>query len=182
MATLLELALVDETGRLLDRDEAETLRPALPPAILDRLVEIDGEPALLLAKGRSEQHRDVVLTQGDVREFQLAKGAVAAGVQVLLEHCELKPEDLDLVCLAGGFGTYLRADSALRVGMLPAVSANSIQSVGNSALAGVRLFLLNADMRRLAREIAAETEYLELSGRLDFQMAFADAMLFPTQA
>ena len=180
-AALLDLGVVDETGRLLDADEWAEGRPGLPEDLRRRRVRLDnGEEAFILASDPAAAAPPVTLTQRDLREFQLAKGAVAAGIDVLLKAAGLRPEDLDAVWLAGGFGSFLRPASALRTGLLPeGVALDRVSAVGNAALAGARLCLLSEAHRAEAEAIARTTEYLELSGRADFQAAFAERMMFP---
>lgn len=125
----------------------------------------------------------VALTQKDVREFQLAKGALAAGVRILLDAAGVRAEDVDDVFLAGGFGTCLDPESALATGLLPqGIRAEKIRAVGNASLAGTRLCLLSEAERKRAEEIAKRIRYVELSGRADFSSAFAEEMLFPVQS
>lgn len=181
VAVLLDLGVVDETGRMLDADELREARPCLPEKILARLRERNDGPAFVLAKEEGAQP-EVILSQRDVREFQLAKGAIAAGVAVLLAECGLRPADLRRVLLAGGFGSSLKPQSAARVGLLPRdIPPARVEFVGNSSLAGARLCLLSTALREEAERIACATSYLELSGRADFQEAFAENLSFPTE-
>jgi len=187
VATLLDLGVVDETGRLLDGGEYAESFPGAAPDILGRLVERDGGPAFVLARGEPEaggaaagEGREVYLTQRDIREFQLAKGAIAAGAQVMLQEAGIAWDGLDTVWLAGGFGNWLRPASALRVGLLgPSLPVGRIAFVGNAALAGARLYLISRAERREAERLRREVVYRELSGRPDFQQAFALEMMFP---
>ena len=95
--------------------------------------------------------------------------------QVLLGATGIGPENLDRVLLAGGFGNYLDPASALAVGLLPAgVDRERIRSVGNASLAGARLYLLSEAERDEAAELSRSVRYIELSGRADFQEAFAE--------
>lgn len=122
----------------------------------------------------------VPVTQKDVREFQLAKGAVGAGMRVLLERAGVQPSELDRVLLAGGFGTFLRPASALRAGLLPPdIPADRIMPVGNAALAGAWTYLCDPEKRARAQEIADQVNCVELSGAESFSAAFAQEMLFP---
>ncbi len=178
LAAMLDAGVLDETGRLLDPDEIEDELPDLPPAIVARVQEDENGPLFVLAEGNGAPR--VSLTQKDVREFQLSKGAVAAGVMVMLDQAGLEPAALDTIHLAGAFGSYLRPESALRVGLLPSsIPPRKVRAVGNAALAGARLCLLSRGMLEKAEAISHQTRYLELSGRADFQDAFVEAMEFP---
>jgi len=176
VAVLLDLDLLDETGHIRRPDEC----PAhAPPLVRARLANSEGGAAFRLAAATSH-NPEIMLTQQDIREFQLAKGAIAAGCQILLQHAGLTPSDIDKVILAGAFGNYLRPASAQRTGLLPPeIPLARIAAVGNAALAGSRLCLLSAALRGEAERIAQETRYVELSGRPEFQAAFAEAMLMP---
>ncbi len=122
----------------------------------------------------------VSLTQKDVREFQLAKSAIASGIRVLTAIVGIETTQIDRVLLAGGFGNYLDPHSASITGLLPAgIARDAIRPVGNAALAGARLCLLSPGERARAEKLARTVRHIELSGREDFQMAFSEEMLFP---
>ena len=177
VATLLRLGVIDSGGRLLDADEAE--EEGVCAALLARLHEDDEGTAVWL-EFPGDGSGGVALTQRDVRELQLAKGAIAAGVKVLLGVAGIGAEEVDSVLLAGGFGNYLSPASALAVGILPeGIALEKIRSVGNASLAGTRLYLLSDAERVRADAISSGVRYVELSGRDDFQSAFAEEMLFP---
>ncbi len=178
VAALRRLGVIDDGGRMLE--PAEAAEEGVPAPALKRLHLADDGPAFWLEMPGGHGDSGVALQHRDVREFQLAKGAVAAGARVLLELAGLKPEDVDQVLLAGGFGNYLRPETALGVGLLPGgIRLERVKSVGNAALAGTRLFLLSRAERQAAEEASREVRYVELSGREDFQIAFAEEMLFP---
>ena len=157
LAVLLALEVVDETGRLLPADEA-------PPAWAGR-IEGDGTDTRFRLAG------EVWLTAGDVRRLQLAKAAVSAGIQTLLAEAGAAPEELSAFYLAGGFGSYLRPESAAAIGLFPAVLLDKIRVVGNSAGAGASAVLLSAQAEERCR-------YLELSGLPRFNEAYLDCMGF----
>lgn len=118
----------------------------------------------------------VTLSQADVRELQLAKGAIAAGFDILLEGRQLDPSR---VHLAGAFGNYISAASARRIGLLPDWVSNPT-AAGNSALRGARVLLLAGSKRQAILDHAlAITEHVELGANPVFQDAFVDAMRFP---
>ena len=122
--------------------------------------------------------RPVIITQRDVRELQLAKGAMRAGIEILMKELGIGPEDVTEVYLAGAFGNYIQPAAALAIGLIPTFPNAKIIPVGNAAGSGARMALISREAREETREILAHTEYLELSGRPDFQDAFSEAMLF----
>ena len=115
----------------------------------------------------------VTLTQADIRELQLAKGAIAAGALLLRDRIgAAKPAAFHL---AGAFGNYVRAQSAKRIGLLP--SDSEVVAEGNAALRGTRLLLLRPASRDgLIEETLSHTEHIELGGEAAFQDAFAACM------
>ena len=119
------------------------------------------------------------ITQQDIREFQLAKGAIRAGAAVLQGIMSLGDADLDEVLLAGAFGTYLDLVNARRVNLVPWVPIDRLRSVGNAAGVGARLALLSTKERASAERISQGTEHIRLSGLDEFQKAFVQAMRFP---
>jgi uncharacterized 2Fe-2S/4Fe-4S cluster protein (DUF4445 family) len=180
VATLRRIGVVDEGGRLLERGEAERLPSPPNPDLLSRLHAAAAGPAFWLARPSSAGEGGVALTQRDIRELQLAKGAVAAGVRALLEAAGLAPAAVTRVLLAGGFGSCLNPASALAIGLLPAgFRIERVRSVGNAALAGARLFLLSEEERASAAALARSASSIELSEQAGFQIAFAEGMLFP---
>jgi uncharacterized 2Fe-2S/4Fe-4S cluster protein (DUF4445 family) len=103
-----------------------------------------------------------------------------AGAQVLMDELGVAPGDLDAVLLAGAFGNYIRPDRARGVGLLPEVPLEKVAFVGNAAGAGARMLLADARLRDEAERISSAVGHVELSGRMDFQMRFAEAMIFPS--
>ncbi len=169
-AELVRHGIVDETGRLLDPEEMQN------PGWKERLIEQEEDRAFVLAWREGEA--PLALTQRDIRELQLAKGSIRTAIDFLLEKTGLSPSDLDEFCLAGGFGNYLDEHSALRLGLLPAMDPAKIHFVGNGALVGARLALISRDLRQRGALAARQAEHLQLAGTPDFQMRFAESMLF----
>ncbi len=167
IAALLDRGVIDATGRLVDAAE-------LPDAAARaRLFEHDGEAAFAL----SEDHR-VFISQGDVRKLQLAKGAVRTGIETLLETTGVTMGALDAVRLAGNFGAGLDAAAAMRIGLIPTLDPARVEVVGNAALRGAMLALLSREHCRMADRAAGKARFVELGGKPEFQMRFADAMMF----
>jgi uncharacterized 2Fe-2S/4Fe-4S cluster protein (DUF4445 family) len=120
----------------------------------------------------------LTISQTDVRAIQLAKGAIRAGIEVLLGEHSLSSDALDEVVIAGAFGSHIRVESAVAIGLLPPVSADRIRQVGNAAGAGAGLMLLSEDERHEADVLSEQIRYMELAGNRRFTRLFADAQWF----
>ena len=138
-----------------------------------------GPEWLLVPAKKSGSGRDVVVTQKDVNEIQLAKGAIHAGIEVLLEATGTPFEAVEEVVIAGAFGSYINVESALNIGLLPRFPNAKYRQVGNAAIVGARLALLSIKERDRAERIAAQTRYIELTTYPKFNRRFALGMLFP---
>ncbi|MGQ9852508.1 MAG: ASKHA domain-containing protein [Candidatus Oleimicrobiaceae bacterium] len=169
VAVLLRAGLVDMSGRLLEPAQCP---PTVPEALRARLRLVGGERAFLLAG-------QVAITQRDIREVQLAKGAIAAGARILMRLLGVTPAELDQILLAGAFGNFLRRDNAMRIGLLPAVQKERVSFIGNAACAGAEMALLSHAHRKRGEAIARGVEYVEISAIPDFQDLFAEEMMFP---
>jgi uncharacterized 2Fe-2S/4Fe-4S cluster protein (DUF4445 family) len=150
------------------------------PAVRRRLHPDGNETRVLLAGGdESRSGEPIYLIQRDIRELQLASGAIRAAIALLLRRVGLEPTDLQAVLLAGGFGNFIRRENACRIGMLPAIPVERIRFVGNAASMGAKAVLLAQELRREADQIAATAEHVDLSLDPEFQMEFGMAMMFP---
>lgn len=121
---------------------------------------------------------EVVLTQQDIRNVQLAKGAICAGILTLLEQAGLTPEDMDTLYLAGGFGSYLSIESATAIGLIPQAFRRRTKVIGNAAGAGACMLLQNTDFWRQTEKLANRAETVELSQNPSFNNHYMDCMLF----
>lgn len=165
IARLLEAGIIDDSGKLLESPKT---------------MEVDGKPAyILFHESESRNGKPVYLSQKDIREVQLAKGAIAAGIYLLAEKMEISVEDIEQVYIAGAFGNYMNPDSACRIGLIPPVLKNRIVPVGNAAGEGAKLSLLNKDEFSRAERMAVNTEFLELASMPEFQDQFVDELVFP---
>ena len=135
-----------------------------------------GPEFVLVTAGEGGNGRDVVLTRGDVGEIQLAKGAMRAGINILLDEADLSEQDIDEVIIAGAFGTYIDVSSAIAIGMLPSLPLERFSQVGNAAGMGAKLALVSREQRARAAEIARQVEYIELTNDSRFVHEFAEAM------
>jgi uncharacterized 2Fe-2S/4Fe-4S cluster protein (DUF4445 family) len=146
---------------------------------------VDGKRAVLLVPAEKSGHgRDIYVTRHDVNEIQLAKGAIRAGIKILLIEAGLADnknsgeEKLDQVIVAGAFGTYLDIGSAVRVGMFPNLAPERFQQVGNAAGAGARQLLVSLDRRKTADELVKRINYIELTTHSRFTDEYIKAIMF----
>lgn len=158
VAVLLELGVVDETGRF----------------------DPDGPAALGLADGKPAYYFNdtVCLTQSDIREVQLAKAAIAAGIRLLCDRLGVAVGDIEQVLIAGAFGNYMSPDSACAIGLLPKILREKIIPVGNAAGEGAKLAVREDFQFELASRLASEVEFLELANDPRFQDIFVDELSF----
>lgn len=165
VACLLELGIVDETGRLLEAGE-------VGPRLAWRLgTEQEQRVCYLDAEKR------VYLTQGDVRGVQLAKAAIRAGIDTLMDEMHVSYDDVRRVALAGGFGAHLSAASAARIGLLPAALEHKVDLLGNAAGKGAAAALF-PEGRAALESVAASCSHVELSTSPTFAGLYLDAMGF----
>jgi uncharacterized 2Fe-2S/4Fe-4S cluster protein (DUF4445 family) len=121
----------------------------------------------------------VLLTQRDIREVQLAKAAIRAGIEVIAQEFGVPIAEVPQLLLAGGFGNFIRRSNAKRIGLLPPLPTDRIEFIGNAASTGAKTVLACRECRAEAERISRETEYVELATRPEFQMAYMEAMTFP---
>lgn len=176
VAALLDARVVDSSGRLADTQAAQKLAGGIAKSLRGE----GSEREVLLVPPAGNGSGEIVFTQKDVREVQLAKGAVRTAVNLLCSEAGIEVGELQEVVLAGAFGNYIDLRSAVRMGLLPDIPIGAIKSIGNAAGAGALSALLSVDERRRALELAQEAEHVELMADPQFQVAFADSMFFPT--
>lgn len=175
IAQMLNAGVLDETGRLADEEEAE----ALPSQYGSRIMDIGKMRAFVLADAsETGTGSEIAVTQKDVRELQNAKAAIAAGIRTLAKRAGISLEKIDKVYLAGGFGSYINIDSALRIGLLPQELAGRIESIGNAAGSGAVEGLLSSERLDAAVQIKSRIRYIELSASADFVDEYVECMLF----
>lgn len=178
IAELLEAGIIDQNGAILVQDK---LKGEIPAYLLERVIIFDGKPAFLVYKpsGSDTDFRKIVITQKDVRQIQLAKGAIRAGINIILRNAGLTPDDLDEILLAGAFGNYIKKGSAQRIGLLPDIPQERIRFVGNAASTGAKMALLSRKVRKDTERIRQETKHIELAALPDFMDEFMNTMTFP---
>jgi uncharacterized 2Fe-2S/4Fe-4S cluster protein (DUF4445 family) len=176
IAVLLQAGAVDWTG-LIDVEG----RDRLPPGLRDRVTARGEERLVLLARaGEAGAAGEIALTQEDIRQVQLCKGAIASGIAMLQRVAGVADEGVGELMLAGGFGNYLSIRSALRIGLIPsALPERKVRYVGNAAALGAQLALVSEAERRRADVIARRIEHVSLAAHPDFQDVFVECMNFP---
>jgi len=123
-----------------------------------------------------------MVTQNDIRQLQLAKGAIAAGVRVLMDTLDIRAGDVKEVLLAGAFGNYLNPHSACAIGLIPPELENKIKMIGNAAGTGAKLALLSSSEYGRAADIADFVKFIELGSYPKFNSIFAESLYFwPTR-
>ena len=175
VAELVQSGLLDHSGRFIPDEDAATLHPALAT----RLTKIGEERVFVLQWRGEDPAGSVFLSQRDVRELQFAKASIATGWQILLNELGVGPDEITQVLLAGSFGAFLSPLSAVRIGLVPKLALPRIVSAGNVAGEGAKIAALSLRERAEAHSILREVEYVELSGRADFNDLFIDQLAFP---
>lgn len=170
IAELVEFGIIDETGYLLNRNEA--IKRGCPKVLVDCLEIKENETIFVISD-------TVTLTQQDIRELQLAKGAISAGITMLLQACKMDVRDLRGIVLAGAFGTHLQVEAAQRIGLLPDMDKQKIIPIGNAALlgAGVALFYPEEKWEALDT-LAHKVQHISLAEMEGFQEVYLEAMSF----
>ncbi|MFQ5520363.1 MAG: ASKHA domain-containing protein [Candidatus Methylomirabilia bacterium] len=175
LAVLLDAEVVDSTGLICVEN-----RESLPAGLRDRVVMRGDERQIILVReGEAGAPREIVLTQDDVRQVQLAKGAIASGVRMLQHVAGVPDEQVVELMLAGGFGNYLSIRSAVRIGLIPSLASERIRYVGNAAALGAQLCLVSEAEREQAERIARRIDHVSLAAHPDFQDIFVECMNFP---
>jgi uncharacterized 2Fe-2S/4Fe-4S cluster protein (DUF4445 family) len=175
VAELVHVGLLDHSGRFIPDEEAASAHPGLA----GRLTRIGQERVFVLHWRGDDPEGSVFLSQRDVRELQFAKASIATGWEILMRELGVSASDISQVLLAGSFGAYLTPLSAVRIGLVPKMALPRIVSAGNVAGEGAKIAALSLRERAEAEAILHEVEYVELSGRADFNDLFIDQLSFP---
>jgi uncharacterized 2Fe-2S/4Fe-4S cluster protein (DUF4445 family) len=169
VAELYRAGVLDQKGRI--------LKPAeIGGGALGKMVRVRGEAREFVIF--KDEKGEVTLTQQDVRELQLAKGAIRAGVELLMKEAGVRADDIQEVLLAGVFGNYINREKAVTLGLIPPFPLEKIHFIGNGAMDGALRALLNLEERRQAEKIGSAARHIELSGRPDFEDTFLRCLSF----
>ncbi|TGE33141.1 ASKHA domain-containing protein [Desulfosporosinus sp. Sb-LF] len=179
VAGLVELGIVNKRGKIL---AYEQLTNPVARRFKENLIQHEGQGAFVLAEASTTGHgRPIMITQSDIRELQMAKGAMAAGVRVLIETYGIQIQDIKEVLLAGAFGNYLNPHSACVIGLIPLELESKIKMIGNAAGTGSKLALLSSNEFRRSKDIAEYVKFVELGSYPRFNSIFGECTYFNIQ-
>ncbi|MHA1151146.1 MAG: ASKHA domain-containing protein [Alphaproteobacteria bacterium] len=174
VAKMLAAGVLDASGRLRTKAKDE-----LHPALRARMVKDEGKDSFVLAwAAEAGKDEDITLTQTDIRQLQLAKGAICSGVVTLQKVMGIADAEIEELMLCGGFGNYINIESALRIRLLPELPLDKITYYGNAAALGAQVALLSETERGRADKLAREIAHVSLASQPDFQDVFVEALKF----
>lgn len=173
LAVLLKAGIIDENGTILSGQE-------LPILFRSYVFEVEAEETAQSTEPSLAVHiaPGVYITQEDIRKLQLAKGAIAAGIEVLFKEYGCKPCDLDILTFAGGFGNYIDKASAAAIGLFPQELLDKAKEVGNAAGNGAVSAALSQDAWERALDISGDMRYIELASYPHFDEMYVEHMNF----
>ncbi len=179
VAEMLRSGIMDMTGRILTSEE---VADSVPHSLRKRLKNSSqGVDFILAEPGESGNREGVFITQKDIRQVQLAMGAIRAGIHILLKKAGVTLEEVDKIFLAGAFANFIRPVNAIRMGLFPAADLEKIHFMGNSAFLGAVRVLLSETEQAYGESLRQKSEHVDLSLDPEFQMEFGMAMMFPEQ-
>lgn len=168
VAEMFKAGLIDVFGTFNKNISSERLR-----------VGGDGYEFVLAWGNETATGSDIVITQRDIREIQLAKAAIHAGCTILMRKMGVRESDISTLFIAGAFGSYIDPKSARTIGMYPEIPLSRVKVVGNAAGTGARMALVSKPIREKAEEISRKVNYIELGAERDFQAEFFNSHLIP---
>ncbi len=179
LAILLQLGLVDITGRMLSK---EKILPNIPQKIRERIKKHDSEVIFEVFNSENND-KNIFLSAKDVRQLQLACAAIKCGIKLLTNAAKIKMNDIENIYIAGTFGYHLDKKSLKTIGIIPyEVDDEKIHFVGNTSLAGAKYALLNKNIRNISEEFARSIKHIDLSTIPAFEEEFAMSTYFPEQS
>jgi len=169
VSEMLKVGLLDPSGRITDTDH-ERVRKNPSNGQKEYVIEW---------KENTEISKDIVITASDIREIQLAKGAIMTGITILLEKLKITVNDIENLYLAGAFGNYIDIKNAIRIGLIPDMPLDKIKPVGNAAGEGAKISLLSKTRRIEEDTINKKIDYIELAAEKNFNDEFVKSLRFP---
>lgn len=170
LALLKRLGVMDETGYLRTAEEAR--KAGVREPFCRRIRTQQGENRFLL----TNEDKPVYLTAGNIRQLQLAKAAIRAGIEMLLSREGITGEELSHIYIAGSFGSFIRKESAVEIGLLPRIPLERISHIGNCAGTGASMALLSRQTAREMEQDAETIQHVELADEDGFQACFLECL------
>lgn len=167
LAKLREAGIIDRSGKIQDLDTPRIRKGE------------DGPEFVLAFQAESGNDKDIIITEGDIKNLIRAKGAIYAGVRIMLSMADLPIEAIDNILIAGGFGNYLNVPDSVRIGLLPDLPQEKYDFIGNSSLKGAHLALVSQEALAYAEELGRSMTYLELSLGNAFMDEYVSALFLP---
>ncbi len=174
VAQMVKAGLVNKKGRILSAEDID--KKGLNSEYKKRITEMEKQRQFVLVFKEDGNH--IAITQNDIREVQLAKGAIYAGIEIMLKAAGKTAEQIKEIIVAGAFGSYIDKKSAVTIGLLPDIDTENIISAGNAAGCGVSMALVNEDEMKTAEMIPSLVEHIELADDENFQSVYMKSMLF----
>lgn len=172
ISELRRFGIIEKTGRIKSKEE---LKNSLDDAILNRISsDKDGNTFIIY----SEKRRKIILTQKDVKEFQLAKAAIRAAIEIMKKILKITDDEISEVYLSGAYGNVFIPEKTVEAGIFPEDYSDRIEYIGDTSYIGAKMALLSKDVRAEAEIISNSVEYLDLAGREDFQDEFSNWLNF----
>ncbi|HKK96411.1 MAG TPA: ASKHA domain-containing protein [Anaerovoracaceae bacterium] len=171
---MIKWKIIDKTGKINGPSKLEKL--GVSEEVIDRIVKDEKGYSFILFD--DNKGSIVKVTQKDVREVQLAKAAIAAGISTMMSFANLDKEDLVNISIAGAFGSYVDIDNAINLGLIPNIEKSKIISIGNSAGIGTSMALLSKKTIEETKYVANEIKHIELAALNEFQDEYIKAMMF----
>ncbi|HEX3032597.1 MAG TPA: ASKHA domain-containing protein [Bacillota bacterium] len=177
LAEMIKAGLVTNRGRLADPQSFQG-----PEYLRSRLAGSGHEAKFILVLAEENDGKEIHLSQKDISQIQLAKGAIRAAQELLIESVGISADSIEQVFVAGAFGNFMNVENGMTIGLLPEWARGKLTGVGNAAGKGAKLALLSEEQRLKAASVRTQVEFLELGGTEGFQKAFTKGMLFSTQS
>ena len=166
LAEMLEAGIIDKSGKI--------------KATGTRIRETGiGKEFVVCFKDETEIDSDIVISESDIENLKRSKGAIYSATSILAKHLDLEFSSIARIFIAGGFGTCLNIENAIKIGLLPDLERSKYVFIGNSALAGARQILLSSEAMSMADKLAAKITYFELSADPEYMDEYSQALFFP---
>ena len=167
LCEMLSVGIIDKSGHIIARD---------PKRIRDGK---DGWEFIVVPKENADSSSDIVITEPDIENLKRSKAAIYSATAILVRHMDLDFSDVKNIFIAGGFGTYIDMEKAIKIGLLPDLDREKFVFIGNSALSGARQMILSAEAIAAGEEIARKITYFELSVDPHYMDEYMAALFFP---